>query len=66
MKKIENLEEALEEANTQRAVEEEEEGRKKKGHAAAEEGGVARQGQNMDPRRERRPRGDPICLACGE
>ena len=66
MKKIENLEEALEEAKTQRAIEEEEEGRKKKVHTAAEEGGVARQGQNMDPRRERRPKGDPICWGCGE
>ena len=65
MKKIENLEEALEEAKTRRAIEEEE-GRKKKVHAAAEEGGVARQGQNMDPSRERRPRGDPIYWGCGE
>ena len=66
MKKIENLEEALEEAKTRRAIEEEEEGRKKKAHAAAEEGEVARQGQNMDPRRKRRPRCDPICCGCGE
>ena len=65
MKKIENLEEALEKARTRRAIEEEEEGRKKI-HAAAEEGEVARQGQNMDSRRERRPRGDPICWGCGE
>ena len=66
MKKIGNLEEALEEAKTRRAIEEEEKGRKKKVHAAAEEGGVARQGQNMDPRRGRRTRGDPICWGCGE
>ena len=25
-----------------------------------------RQGQNMDSRRDRRPRGDPICWGCGE
>ena len=42
------------EAKARRAIEEEEEGRKKV-HTAAEEEGVARQGQNMDPRRERRP-----------
>ena len=42
------------EAKTQGAIEEEEEGRKKKVHAGAEEGGVARQGQNMDQRGERR------------
>ena len=41
-------------AKTQGAIEEEEEGRKKKVHAGAEDGGVARQGQNMDQRRERR------------
>ena len=70
MKKIENLEEALEEAKTRKTIEEEEEGRKKKVHTAAEERGgggeVAKQGQNMEPRRERRPRGDPICWGCGE
>ena len=66
MKKIKNLEEALEEAKTQRAIEEEKEGRKKKIHTAAEEGEVARQGQNMDSRRERRTRGDPIFWGCGE
>ena len=66
MKKIENLEEALEEAKTRKTIEEEEEGRKKKVHTAAEEGDVARQGQNIEPRRERRTRGDPICWGCGE
>ena len=66
IKKIENMEEALEEAKTRRAIEEEEERRKKKVHTVAEEGGVDRQGQNMDPWRERRPRGDPICWGCGK
>ena len=66
MKKIENLEEALEEARTRRAIEEEEEGRKKKIHAAAEEREVVRQGQDMGPRKDRRTRGDPICWGCGE
>ena len=42
MKKIENLEEALEEAKTRRAIEEEE-GRKKI-HTAAEEGGSCEAG----------------------
>ena len=36
LKKIENLEEALEEARTRRAIKAEEEGRKKTVHAAAE------------------------------
>ena len=48
MKKIENLEEALEEARNWRAIEEE--GRKKKIHAAADEGEPVTQGQNMGPR----------------
>ena len=65
MKRIENLEEALEEARTRRAIEKEE-GRKKKIHAAAEEGEPVRQGQSMGPRRDRRTRGDPICWGCGE
>ena len=65
MKKIGNLEEALEEARTRRAIEEEEEGRKKI-YTAAEEGEFVRQAQNMDSRKYRRPRGDPICWGCGE
>ena len=44
MKKIENLEEALEEAKTWRAIEEEEEGRKKKVHVAAKEGVTCKAG----------------------
>ena len=65
MKRIENLEEALEEARTRRAIEEEE-GRKKKIHAAAEEGESVRQAQSMGPRRDKRARSDPICWGCGE
>ena len=66
MKKIENLEEALEEARTRRAIEAEEEGRRKTVHAAAEGEKVVEQGQEVGPRRDRRPRRDPVCWGCGE
>ena len=66
MKKIENLEEALEEARTRRAIEAEEEGRRKTVHAAAEGEKVVEQGQDVGPRRDRRPRRDPVCWGCGE
>ena len=66
MRKIENLEEALEEARTRRAIEEEEEGRRKTIHAAAEGEEVVKQGQDVGPRRARRPRGDPVCWGCGQ
>ena len=66
MKKIDNLEEALEEARTRRAIEAEEEGRRKTVHAAAEGEKVVEQGQDVGPRRDRRPRGDPVCWGCGE
>ena len=46
IKKIENLEEALEEARTRRAIEAEEEGRKRTVHAAAE--GETMVGQDKD------------------
>ena len=65
MKRIENLEEAVEEARTWRAIEDEE-GRKKKIHATAEEGEPVRQGQSMGPMRDKKARGDPICWGCGE
>ena len=69
IKKIENLDEALEEAKTRKTIEEEKELRKKKVLAAAEgggEGGLQGMGQNMEPRRERRTRREPICWGCGE
>ena len=66
LKKIENLEEALEEARTRRAIEAEEEGRKRTVHAAAEWETMVGQGQNVGPRRDRRPRRDPVCWGCGE
>ena len=66
MKKIENLEEALEEARTRRAIEAEEEGRRKTVHAAAEREKVVEQGQDVGPRRDRRPRRDPVGWGCGE
>ena len=61
MKKIENLEEALEETRTRRALEAEEEGRRKPVHAAVEGGTMPEQGQDGGPRRDRRPRRDPVC-----
>ena len=61
MKKIENLEEALEEARTRRALESEEEGRRKTVHAAAEGETMLEQGQDLGPRMDRRPRRDPVC-----
>ena len=66
MKKIENLEEALEEARTRKAIEAEEEGRKKTVHAAAEGEAMVGQGQDVWPRRDRRPRRDPVCWGWGE
>ena len=66
MKKIENLEEALEEARSRRTIEEEEEGRKKKIHAAATEREVMRQTQDVGPGKDRRSRGAPVCWGCGE
>ena len=53
MKKIENLEEALEEARTRRAIKAEEEGRKTTAHAAAEGETLVEQGQDVGPRRDR-------------
>ena len=66
MKEIENLEEALEEARTRRALEAEEEGRRKSVHAAIEGETMPEQGQDVGPRRDRRPRRDPNCWGCGE
>ena len=66
MKKIKNLEEALEEARTRRAIEAEEEGRRKTVHAAAEGETVVEQGQVVGPRKDRRPRGGPVCWGCVE
>ena len=66
MKKIENLEEALEEARTRKALEAEEEGRRKPVHAAVEGEIMPEQGQDRSPRRDRRPRQDPVCWGCGE
>ena len=66
MKKIKNLEEALVEARKRRAIEEEEEGGKKKIHAAAAEREVVRQTQDVGPGKDRRSRGAPVCLGCGE
>ena len=66
MKKIENLEEALEEARTRRALEAGEEGRRKPVQAAVEGETMPEQGQDRGPRRDRRPRRDPVCWGCGE
>ena len=66
MKKIENVEEALEEARTRRAIKAEEEGRKRTAHAAAEGETLVEQGQDVGPRRDRRHRRDPACWGCGE
>ena len=66
MRKIENLEEALEEARTRKAIQEEEEGRRKTIHAAAEGEEVVKQGQDVGPKRDRRPRGDPVSWGCGK
>ena len=63
---IENLEEALEEARTRRALEAEEEGRRKSVHAAVEGETMPEQSQDVGPRRDRRPRRDPVCWGCGE
>ena len=65
-KKIEHLKEALEEARTRRALEVEEEGRRKSVHAAVEGETMSDQGQDRGPRRDRRPRRDPVCFGCGE
>ena len=62
MKKIENQEEALEEARTRRALEAEEEGRRNPVHAAVEGETMPEQGQDGSPRRDRRPRRYPIFL----
>ena len=66
MKKMENLEEALEEARTRRALEAEEEGRRKSVHAAVEGETMPEQGQDVVPRKDRRPRRDSVCWGCGE
>ena len=66
MRKIKNLEEALKEARTMRAIEEEKEYKRKTIHAAAEGEEVVKQGQDVGPRRDRRPQGDPVCWECGE
>ena len=64
MKKIENLEEALEEARTRRVLEAAEERRRKPVHAAVEGETMPEQGQDVGPRRDRRPRRDPVCWGC--
>ena len=66
MKKIENLEESLEEARIRRAIEAEEEGRKRTIHAALEGETMVGQDQDVGSWRDRRPRRDPVCWGCGE
>ena len=66
MKKMETLEEALDEARTRRALEAEEEGRRMSVHAAVEGETMTEQGQDVVPRRDRRTRRDPVCWGCGE
>ena len=66
MKKIENLEEAPEEARTRRALEAEEEGGRKSVHTAVEGETMPEQGQDVGPRRDRGPRRDPLCWRYGE
>ena len=49
-----------------RSIEEEKEDKRKTIHAAAEGEEVVKQGQDVGPRRDRRPQGDPVCWECGE